>query len=258
MKTIEKTLDILEVFLKQKGEIGIVELANLSGFNISTVHRIASTLVKRGYLSQQRRGERYSLNPKLLQFSSVIRKRMKIGDVVLPYLLKLNKLVDETVNLAVLDDNGAVFIEVVESSHYLRTFPQLGANEPLHCTGVGKVFLAHMRDEELERFLNSKGLPYYTENTIRDVSKLKQELSLIKREGTAIDNEEFVPGVKCVASPIKDANGDVVAAISLSVPSTRLSSERMQELKPLVKRCGLEISQAMGYMGERRALPTSR
>jgi len=258
MKTIEKTLDILEVFLKQKGEIGIVELGNLSGFNISAVHRIASTLVRRGYLSQQRKGEKYSLSPKLLQFSSVIRERMKIGDVALPYLLKLNKLVDETVNLAVLDDNGAVFIEVVESSHYLRTFPQLGAKEPLHCTGVGKVFLAHLRDEELERFLNSKGLPDYTENTITDVSKLKQELSIIKREGTAIDNEEFEPGVKCVASPIKDANGNVGAAVSISAPSARLHSERVEELKPLVKSCALEISQAMGYVGERSSLPASR
>lgn len=249
MKTIEKTIDILEVFLKQKDEIGIVELANLSGLNVSTAHRIASTLVKRGYLNQQRRG-RYFLSPKLLQFSSVIRKRMKIGDVALPSLLKLNKLVDETVNLAILDNDGAIFIEVVESSHYLRTFPQLGANEPLHCTGVGKVFLAHMRDKELERFLNSKGLAHYTENTIRDVSKLKQELSIIRREGTAIDNEEFAPGVKCVASPIKDVNGNVVAAVSISVPSTRLSSEKVQELKPLVKSCGLEISRATGYRGE--------
>jgi len=98
--------------------------------------------------------------------------------------------------------------------------------------------------------LNRKGLPRYTENTITDVSKLKQELSIIKREGIAIDNEEFVPGVKCVATPIKDANGNVVAAASISGPSGRLSSERVQEIKPLVKGCGLEISRATGYRGE--------
>ena len=236
--------------MAQKDEIGISELANLSGLNISTAHRIASTLVKRGYLNHQQRGERYSLSPKLLQFSSIIRKRMQIGDVALPFLYKLNKIVDENVNLAILNADGAVFIETVESSHYLRTFPQLGAKEPLHCTGVGKVFLAHMQDKELERLLNSKGLPYYTKNTTRDVSKLKQELSIIKREGTAIDNEEFVPGVKCVASSIKDVNGNVVAAVSISGPSARLHSGRMQELKSLVKSCALEISRAIGYRSE--------
>jgi len=250
MKTIEKALDILEVFLKQKDEIGIVELANLSGLNVSTVHRIASTLVKRGYLNQQQRGEKYSLSPKLLQFSNIMRKWIKIRDVSLPFLYKLNKIIDENVNLAILNADGAIFIESIESGHYLRTFPQLGAKEPLHCTGVGKVFLAHMRDEELERFLNEKGLPRYTENTITDVSKLKQELSIIKREGTAVDNEEFESGVKCVASPIKNVDGNVVAAVSISGPSTRLSSERVQELKSLVKSCTLEISQAIGHKGE--------
>jgi len=250
MKTVEKTIDILEVFLKQGDEFGIVELANLSGLNISTAHRIVSALVKRGYLNQRRKGERYSLSPKLLQFGSIIRKRMKIGDVALPFLYKLNKIIDENVNLAILDTDGAIFIEVVESSQYLRMFLQLGAKEPLHCTGVGKVFLAHMQDEELETFLNGKGLPYYTENTIRDFSKLKQELSIIRREGAAIDNEEFVPGAKCVASPIKDANGNVVAAVSVSGPSARLHSKRVQELKLLVKSCGLEMSRAIGHRDE--------
>jgi len=250
MNTIKKIFDILEVFLKQKGEIGMAELANLSGLNISTAHRIASYLVKRGYLSQRQRGEKYSLSPKLLQFSNIILKRMQVRDVVLPFLHKLNDIVDETVNLAILSTEGAVFIESIESSRSLRLFLQLGAIEPLHCCAVGKVFLAHMREEELERYLKRKGLPRYTENTISDVNKLKQELSIIKREGIAIDNEEFEPGAKCIGSPIKDVNGNVAAAVSISAPSTRLHSERMQELKPLVKSCGLEVSRAIGYRDE--------
>jgi len=250
MKTIEKAIDILEVFLRQKDEIGLVGLANLSGLNVSTAHRIASTLVKRGYLNQQQRGERYSLSPKLLQFSNIIRKRIKIRDVALPYLYKLNKIIDENANLAILSADGAVFIESVESSRSLRLFLQVGAIEPLHCCAVGKVFLAHMQDKELERFLNRKGLPRYTENTISDVSKLKQELSIIKQEGIAIDNEEFVLGAKCVGTPIKDVNGNVVAAVSISGPSARLNDGRVQELKSLVKSCGLEISRAIGYRSE--------
>lgn len=250
MKTIEKTLDVLEVFLRQKDKIGLVELANLSGLNISTVHRIASTFVKRGYLDQQQKGEKYSLSPKLLQFGNIIRKRMQIGDLAKPYLHKLNKITDENVNLAILNIDGAIFIESIESSRSLRLFLQLGAIEPLHCCAVGKVFLAHMREEELERYLKRKGLPRYTENTISDVNKLKQELSIIKREGIAIDNEEFELGARCIGSPIKDANGNVAAAVSISAPSTRLHSERVEELKPLVKSCGLEVSRAIGYRDE--------
>jgi len=250
VKTVQKTLDILEAFLKQEDEIGIVELANLSRLSISTAHRIASTLVRRGYLNQRQKREKYSLSPKLLQFSSIIKSRVKVRDVALPFLDKLNKMTDESVNLAILDADSAVFIEHIESSRYLRISPLVGTREPLHCTAVGKVLLAYMREEELERFLNSKGLSYHTENTITDSSKLKKELSIIRQEGVAIDNEEFQLGARCVASPVKDCNGNVMAAVSVSGPSVRLNGERTRELKLLVKSRVLEISRAIGYRGE--------
>lgn len=250
MKTVEKTLDILETFLKQEGEIGITELANLNGLNISTAYRIAFTLVNRGYLNQQQRRGKYSLSPKLLQFGSIIKKGMKIGDVAFPFLERLNKMVDESVNLAILDTDEVTYIEHIEPSHNLRMFTQVGNRLPLHCTGMGKVFLAQMNDNDLKRYLNSKGLPYRTENTITDSSKLKEELVIIKREDIATDDGETEPGVKCVASPVKDSDGNVIAAISVSGPSARLNSERIREIKLLVKSCALEISRATGYGGE--------
>ena len=175
---------------------------------------------------------------------------MKIADVALPFLENLNKVVNESVNLVILDSNEAIYVEHIESYHDLRTFTQVGNRVSLHCTGVGKVFLAHMTEEELEGFLTSKGLPYYTENTITDFGKLKKELLTVKREGVAKDNEEKELGVKCVASPVKDFDGNVVAAVSVSGPRSRLSGNRMEELKSLVKNYGLEISRAMGYKGE--------
>lgn len=250
MKTIEKTIDVLEAFLNQKGEIGLAQLAELTGLNISTTYRIASTLVKRGYLNQLRRGKKYSLSPKLLQFSNIILTRIAIRDIALPYLHKLNKIVNENINLAIFDNDSVVFIESIESKRYLRVSLQMGTIEPLHCCSVGKVLLAHMQDEELERYFHRKALARYTENTITDINKLKQELYIIKQEGVAIDNEEYTLGVKCVGAPVKDANRNVVAAVSITGPSTRLNNERMQELKSLIKRCGLEISRAIGYRGE--------
>ena len=249
MQTVEKALDILEVFLKQEGEMGIAALANLSWLNISTAHRITSTLVKRGYLNQRHKREKYYLGPKLLEFGSIVKRRMKIRDIALPFLQELNKVVDESVNLAIFDANEAVYIEQIESNHNLRIFTEVGNRVPLHCTGVGKVFLAHMGEAEVERFL-SKALPRYTENTITNFSQLKKQLLIVRREGVAEDDGEMEVGVRCVASSVKDCDGTVVAAISVSGPSARLSSERVAELKPLVKSCGLQISRAMGYRGE--------
>ena len=153
-------------------------------------------------------------------------------------------------NFHQLWDTAVVFVESIEPNRHLRVSLQLGTIEPLHCCSVGKVLLAHMQDEELERYFHRKALPRYTENTITDISKLKQELYIIKQEGVAIDNEEYTLGVKCVGAPVKDANRNVVAAVSITGPSTRLNSERVQELKSLIKRCGLEISRAIGYKGK--------
>jgi len=247
MKTIQKALDILELFLHRGEELGLAEIASLTGLNISTAHRIVGTLVKRGYLSQRQKRQKYSLSIKLLQFSHVLSKRMRVRDVALPILEGLNKMVGESVNIAILDQNEAVYVEHIESNQNLRMFTQVGNRVPLHGTGVGKVFLANMSDQQLESLLDSKPLPSYTKNTITNVNKLKEELVIVRKEGVGIDDEEREIGVKCIASPIKNSNGSVFAALSISGPSARLSHKRVQEIKPLIKSCALEISRAMGY-----------
>jgi len=249
MKTIQKALDVLELFL-EKDEVRLVDIASLTGMNVSTAHRVVMSLVKRGYLVQRQKRQKYSLSNKFLQFSHVLSQRMKIRDVAFPILDGLNKMVGESVNIAILDRNEAVYIEHIESNQNLRIFTQVGNRVPLHCTGVGKVFLACMNAEELEKALNGNGLPSYTQNTITDVKKLKRELDVIREEGVGADDEEREIGVRCIASPIRNNNGSVVAALSVSGPSARLSSKRIQEMKPLIKSCALEISRAIGYQGE--------
>ncbi|MFQ5996892.1 MAG: IclR family transcriptional regulator [Dehalococcoidales bacterium] len=251
MERLEKALDVLEIFLQHEGELRISQLASLSGLNVSTAYRLASTLVKRGYLSRQQKRGKYSLGLKLLGFSSAIKKKVKVRDAALPFLEKLNAATGEAVNLAILDSSEAVYIEHLESHSYLlRMFTEVGNRVSLHCTGVGKTFLANMREEELQRYLNCYGLPQCTSKTITDTGKLKNELLIAKRDGIAEDDEETELGVRCIASPVKDGNGNVVAAVSISGPSARLNSDRVRELKLLVKNCGLEISQAIGYRGE--------
>ena len=249
MKTIQKAIDVLEIFL-DTDEIRLADLASLTGMNVSTAHRVVTSLVKRGYLVQRQKRQKYSLGTKILQFSHVLSKRMKIKDVAFPILDGLNKVVGESVNIAILDRNEAVYIEHIESKQDLRIFTQVGNRVPLHCTGVGKVFLAYMNDEELEKALNGKGLPAYTQKTVTDATKLKQDLAVVRQEGIGTDDEEREIGVKCIASPIKNDIGSIIAALSVSGPSARLSSKRIREMKPLIRSCALEISRAMGYQAE--------
>ena len=246
MKTVHKTIDVLEAFLKHESEMGITELARLSRLNISTVYRITSVLVRRGYLSQRQKRGKYSIAPKLLEFSSVIRRQMKIGNVAFPFLNKLHEVTNETVNLAILDGSEAVCIEQIESSQNLHTMTKVGTRFPLHCTGVGKAFLAYTGEKEVERYVRNKGLPYRTKNTITELTKLKEELATIRQEGIAVDNEEFELGIKCIGAPIFDSKGNVVATFIVSGPSVRLNSSRIEEIRLLIKHCSSEISRALG------------
>jgi IclR family KDG regulon transcriptional repressor len=254
MRTVEKTLTILEAFLDHREEeIGITRLVELTGLNVSTIHRIASVLVKKGYLSQGHRRAKYSLGPKFLQFGGIATSRMKIRDTALPFLVGLNRVVNESVNLAVIESGEAVYahcIEPLEPGYKLRIFTQVGARVPLYCTGVGKVFLAYMSETERERYLSSATFPQHTAKTITDRARLGSELSTVKGHGFAVDDEEMELGVRCLAAPICDFKGDVVAAVSVSGPSTRLTDDKMPDLERLLKHCASDISVAAGYLGQ--------
>ncbi len=263
MKTVEKTLAIMEAFLDhpQEEEIGIMALADLTGLNVSTIHRISSMLVKRGYLSQKQSRAKYALGPKFLRFGSLASSRMGIGALAFPYLVQLSRSVGEAVNLAIQHSAEAVYIQCVspsEPAYQLRTFAQVGARVPLYCTGVGKVLLSHMPEEECEQYLTETSFTRRTPNTIADCTLLKEELATIRRCGYAVDNEEMELGVKCIAAPIRNFKGEVVTAVSISGPSIRLTEEKIQQLEPLVKDCAFDISRAAGYGAPEEATTSGR
>jgi IclR family transcriptional regulator, KDG regulon repressor len=244
---ITKAFDILELFLnKANDEIGISEMAQLSGLKVSTAHRIAVLLVEKGYLTQSGKRGKYSLGLKFIEFGSALERTMKIRDIAFPHLEKLRVSSGEACNLAIRDKNEVVYIEHFECNQTLRTFTEVGNRAPMYCTGVGKLFLAQMSEEDRRAHFQKPRIRY-TDNTLTDQSDLEKEISIIQGEGVALDNGEMDIGVRCIAAPVKDAKNNIIAAISVSGPFTRLNSKRIEELKPLVKNCGLEISRAFGY-----------
>lgn len=245
---LDKALSVLEVFSKNEKPISISELANTAGLNVSTAHHIATTLVKHGYLRQECKRGKYLIGLKFLEFNSMLKRNLNIGEIAFPLLEKLRLVSGESTNLAILDRTEVVYIEHVESNYTLRAFTAVGNRAPLHCTGVGKVFLAEMKKAELKSIME-KPFSRFTDNTVTDPEELSNELSIIKREGVAMDNGEMEMGVRCLAAPVKGAGGNVVAAISISGPYIRLNNTRIEELKPLIKSHAWEISKILGYGG---------
>lgn len=244
--SVVKVLQILDVFSQLEKPIGVSELANLTNLNVSTVSRIAQVLANHGYLRNEGKRGRYSVGLKFLKFNNVLQNTLQIKDVALPYMEKLQVISGESVNLVVLDKDEAVYINHLESNQMLRTFTALGSRVPLYCTGVGKIFLAYMNEDDAQLHLK-RPFVKYTKNTITQYSVLKKELIKIKQEGVALDNGEMDIDVRCVSAPIFGADGSVIASVSVSGSQSRLPADRIEELKPLVIRYAFDISKAMGY-----------
>ena len=245
MDTINKAFKILEVFLTSEDELSIGELSSSTKISASTSHRIASILVKRGYLDQSHKRGKYSLSTKkLVEFARIIRKRLKVRNVALPYMKELSRAVDEAVELSLRHGQTAYTVEVANSDRLLNIAPD-STTLTLHSTGVGKILLAQDSEKELDEYLSEVLLNPRTANTIIDADELKRHLKKVRQDGVAFDDEEYEPGIRSVAAPIKDRFENVVAAIGVVGPANRISGQRMVELAPLVKQYAARISQTM-------------
>ncbi len=250
MQTIEKAIEVLECFLNHKNEYGLMEVANLTRLNVTTAHRICSVLVKRGYLYQQRKRGKYSIGFKLLPFNNIRSIYSNLKDIALPYLKELSSEVSETSVITILEGNKGFNLVTCPSEQILTLQLCVGNSIPLHCTSNGKILLAYARNETVEAILDNLSLVAFTPNTITNLNQLRNELTTIKENGIAFDDEEFAIGVRSVAVPIRIDSGDVIAAISFAGASVRISRKRMIELSPVVKEYGLKISRALRYKGK--------
>lgn len=247
METVQRTLDILETFLKQSGEIGMAELSKMSGVNITTAYRITSDLVKRGYLRQKQKRGKYSIGIKLLEYGRIIQFNLKVGEIALPHLRQISQVSGEYSEIAIMDSDAAITIAQVEVNHNLKISNDIGERLPLHATSLGKLFLAFMEEENRKAFYENCILESFTDNTITDINRFEQELRLIKQQGFSIDNEEYDTGVWAIATPIFDARKSVVAALAIAAPSARIDTGKQQELTRLAQNGALNISRELGY-----------
>ena len=248
MKSLNKVLDILEVFItSESSEIRLTELAKLTGLHKATVKRMVSVLVERGYLTQQEARGKYTLGTKFLNFSAVIKKRSRISNIARPHLISLNKIVKESVVLHSYDGERIIFIEEVHSEYPLRIIPEPEKFAPHYCTAIGKLLLAVKTESELEKYFSETNIEKYTSNTITNLKKLKGHLILVARDGVAYDEEEWHPGVMAIAAGIRDEEERLIGCVNVLGPTVRLSKKRLLKLAPYVKQCAMKISLDLGY-----------
>ena len=249
-QSVEKAFQIIEVMAKNPGPMRLMDIAKGVQLPASTVLRFMSTLTSCGYIGQNPETSKYFLTVKLANIGNKVISQLSIRDVIRPFLMELSEKCHESVCLAIEDDMMAVYIDVVEGpDKMLRTLQRIGKSAPLHSTGVGKLLLLNYDEIRLETLLNIKGFSMLTNKTITTLEALMNELEKIKKQGFAIDDEECELGARCVAAPIRDFSGKVIACISVSGPTSRITWEKVDSIKEIIIDISNRISNTLGYSG---------
>ncbi|MGA1865084.1 MAG: IclR family transcriptional regulator [bacterium] len=246
--SVSHALDILEIFLGDDAEQGVTCLSVKLGLPKNNIFRLLSTLQCRGYVEQNEKTGNYRLGMKTFELGQAFLRRMGLVNQAHGILDNLVKQTSETAYLSVYEDGEIVYVDMVETTHPVRIVPMIGKRVPVHCTAVGKVQMAFKSKEEIKKLVVEKGLKAFTQKTITDENEFMSHLEKVAQNGYAIDNEEFEEEVKCVACPVWDYTNSVVAGITVSGPTLRMSEERIKNsIIPILKQAALEISRRLGY-----------
>ena len=250
VQSVARAIKLLEVLADSNSELSLTELAEKLGWPKSTVHGILTTLRDYRFVDQSAQNGRYRLGIRLFEFGFKVARNWDIREIALPIMQKLNDEFNEMVQLATEDADEVFYIEKIDSTRIIRIVSEIGARLPMHCSGLGKVLLAYRAPAEVKRILERKGMQRMTSHTITDMAKMDKELAKIRKLGYGIDDREIMDGLRCIAAPIRDNNGAVRYAVSISGLAERLSGDYFERIKEAVIEAAAEISNLYGYRGD--------
>lgn len=251
LDTIYRAGQVLQLLSTEKTECGVTEVAEALGVSKSTAHTLLTSLCKTQLVRRTDR-KRYRLGWGILALARALMESTEVRVEALPVMEELVQRFGETIHLAVLDGFEVVYMEKREGTRAVAiSASAVGSRLPAHCSGVGKVLLADRPWNEVRALIPSTGLPRFTPNTITTAAELAEELKRVREQGYAYDNEEAIPEICCVAAPLRDHTGSVVAAISISVPAYRFSANR-ERYKREILAAARRISENMGYFPSAR------
>jgi IclR family transcriptional regulator, KDG regulon repressor len=244
---VARALDILE-FVRAEGLSAAPEITRALGLPRTTVHELIKTLLTRGYLREANGGDQYELGIRLLELGAAYEARLDLAQVAKASAVTVRNKCGETVHVAVLDRADVVYIVQIESTHVVRMVSALGGRLPAHVTAVGKALLAYQPAAVIdELYPEGTALSVMTPASLKTAGALRSALERIRQEGLAWDACESNPDVYCVAAPIMDRSGSVIAAMSVSVPSHRWNAGHATELAGLVTDAAHGVSRHLGY-----------
>lgn len=239
----EKTLLVLSAVLTHPRFTDVVEATGLAK---ATVHRILSTLVDRGYVAVGRDGQ-YLPGPTVLSLAGRALQQIDISAIAQPIVDELVARVQCTVHVGVANADEIIYLIRADSDKPYRMPSRVGLAIPMHSSGIGKVVLSGFTDEGLAHYATRTGLAPRTEHTITDLETLRRAVATVRERGFAEDDEENVPGVRCVAAPVRDHTGTIKYGLSISTLKLEHTAEQVAAMAPYATEAADKISAALGY-----------
>ena len=249
VQSLVRALALLNRIAEASDGSSLTDLSQQVGLPPSTAHRLLTTLEQERYVRFDPDGRLWSVGVQAFVAGSAFTKTRSLVGLARSHMRQLMEESGETVNLAIEDEGQAVYLAQVECRQMMRAFARPGSRVPLHCSAVGKAILSGASAKSLGKILQRHGMIRLTPKTIISPITLRAELDRARAGGYAIDDEEHAVGLRCIAAPITDDTGDVVAAVSASGPMARIDDGRMTQLGALVLRTARAISAEMGARG---------
>ena len=245
VQVFDRADGLLAILAAQHSPVNLKALANESGLHVSTVHRILGALAAIGLVEHQP-GGLYRLGLRWLEYGNLVRERLEVRDIARPFIEALHNRIGEPVNLAIRDGDDIIYLDRASANaSRIRVFYRVGSRAPLHLTSLGKLFLASDNPDAVTAYATRTGLPGNTTHSLTRLPVLNKALKEVQSAGVAFDNEEAELGLRCVAAPVHDDQGKLVAAISVSSPAERFG-EHETDWVPALQDCARAVSRALG------------
>lgn len=246
LSSVTTAIHLLKTFSSTDHELGISEIAKRLGVAKSTVHRLASALLEEGLLQQNLESGRYSLGLGLFMLGSLVRSRIDVANESKTILSALRDEVKENVRLAVLDRSEIIFLHDFEGPQPVRIRSKTGHKVPAYCTAEGLCLFSGLREPQLSDILEVPR-EEFTAKTVVDEEDLRQNVRSVKRKGFYFEDEEYETGTRSIAAPVFGFEGNIIAAISVAGPRSRIRKSQVNKLSQRVIKTADEISVRLGF-----------
>jgi IclR family transcriptional regulator, acetate operon repressor len=246
VQSLTRALSVMKTVAARGDGATLTDITKATSLAASTAHRLLTTLQQDRFVRFEAEDARWFIGIEAFVVGSAFLQARDIGRAARPYLRRLMEESGETANLAIVDDDMAVYMGQVESRQTMRAICRPGGRVFLHSSALGKSMLALMPPDEVTRILATKGMRRLTQRTIDTPALITAQLAEVRAAGYAIDDEEYPPGLRCVAAAVPDEMGRPLGAVSISGPGIRVTRERLRELGPLVRSIANELSLELG------------